>query len=82
MDGAVTGQFDNLPLHSMKMTLGILNMETRDKKHAWRSIGYLTQFQKANTLAEDILRSSEHMDMANYLKDELLDVVAKLNLVE
>ena len=69
MDGAVTGQFDNLPIEALKMTLGIFNQITRDKAMAWRNIGYVTRFIHERTKAEDILLASEHMDSEFYVKN-------------
>ena len=77
MDGAVTGQFDTLPIHSLKMTLGIFNQVARDKAHTWRSAGYLTSHLKEKTQAEDLILSAEHMDAQNYLKQETINLFAE-----
>ena len=41
IDGAVTGQFDKLPVEALKMTLGILKNKARQKEYAWRMLGML-----------------------------------------
>ena len=69
MDGAVTGQFDNLPVEALKFTLGIFNAKTRDKVHAWRDLGYVTKFIKEETRGQDIIRDSGHIDAQTYLSD-------------
>jgi len=68
MDGAVTGQFANLPLEQMKLTLGILNCKTRDKGFAWRILGYVKNFLPEATKATDLLKHSGIRDADNYLQ--------------
>ena len=70
MDGAVTGQYDHLPIESLKFTLGIFNAEHRDRAHAWRSLGYVTKFLREETQAKNIVRESQHMDASIYLSDD------------
>jgi hypothetical protein len=38
-DAAVTGQFDHLPVDAMKVGLGIMTKEARDRGEAWRPVG-------------------------------------------
>jgi len=40
-DGAVTGQFDKLQVEAMKVGLGIMTKEARDRGEAWRPVGTL-----------------------------------------
>ena len=63
MDGAVTGQFDTLPIHALKLTLGIYNQLARDKEFTWRPTGYLTQHLKEKTQAEDLILNAEHRNI-------------------
>ncbi len=56
MDGAVTGQFDNLPIESLKFTLGIYNATARARKYAWRELGYVTNFLEEDTQGRDEIR--------------------------
>lgn len=67
MDGAVTGQYDHLPIEILKFTLGIFKSGTRNKLHAWRNLGYVAKFLKEETIARDIVRESQHMDSDFYL---------------
>ena len=73
MDGAVTGQFQNLPLEQVKLTLGIFKGKVRDRGHAWRVLGYVKNFLPADTYAEDMLVESGHKDFQNYLSVDTLD---------
>lgn len=70
MDGAVTGQFDNLPIEALKFTLGIYNSKARNRKCTWRELGYVTKFLAEDTQGKDEIRASEHMDALGYLKEE------------
>lgn len=73
MDGAVTGQFDNLPIEILKFTLGIFDNDTRNKPYAWRNLGFVRKFNKANTKAEDMIAESDHMDATYYVKKPEVD---------
>ena len=44
IDGAITGQFDKLPVEALKMTLGILKNKARQKEYAWRMLGKYAVF--------------------------------------
>ena len=46
IDGAVTGQFLNLPVTQLKMTLGILNKEACDKEIFWRVLGTVPKVEE------------------------------------
>ena len=46
IDGAVTGQFDKLQVTALKMSIGLLNRCARDKEHAWRNLGFVTNYTK------------------------------------
>ncbi len=69
MDGAITGQYDHLPIEIMKFTIGIFNAKARDKVYAWRNLGYVTKFLGEETEAQDIVRDSGHMDGGFYVSD-------------
>jgi hypothetical protein len=53
-DAAVTGQFDHLPVDAMKVGLGIMTREARDRGEAWRPVGTLERI---------------FMDLGNYRSD-------------
>jgi hypothetical protein len=69
MDGAVTGQFANLPIEQLKISLGIWRSRTRDMDQAWRCIGYVKNFLPEKTRAKDLMRQSKHMDNMGYFSD-------------
>ena len=62
LDAAVSGQYDNLPIEALQFSLAIFTMEARNKRHCWRTIGYVTKFLREKTAAEEILLESEHID--------------------
>jgi len=68
MDGAVTGQYDHLPIEALKFTLGIFNANCREKVYAWRNLGYITKFLVQEHRGRDIVR--EHLDAEAYLTEE------------
>ena len=61
IDGAVTGQFDNLQVTALKMSLGILNRKARDKEHAWRCLGLVPNYTKEDAKGKSIFRQSGHV---------------------
>ena len=62
LDGAVTGQFDNLPIEALKFTFGIFTRKARDRAWMWRTFGYVPQVSKARTQGEKMFMESGHMD--------------------
>lgn len=62
IDGACTGQFNNLPVTALKVALGIHTRKYRDKEHAWRTLGYVSQVSKANSRGKAIFAESGHME--------------------
>jgi hypothetical protein len=69
MDGATTGSDGALPIEALQFTLGIFKSKTREKVHAWRSIGYIKNYLKEDTQAQDILKESTHLDAGDYVND-------------
>ena len=61
IDGAVTGQFDNLQVTALKMTIGILNRRARDREYAWRNLGFVPTFTKEDTLAKQMFVATGHV---------------------
>jgi hypothetical protein len=43
------------------MTLGILNRKARDKEHAWRTLGYVTNYAKEDSRGQKIFVDSGHV---------------------
>ena len=62
IDGAVTGQFENLQIEALQMTLGIFNRKCRDKEYAWRTLGYVPSFKKESSRGKKILVQSKHVE--------------------
>jgi len=55
MDGAITGQFDHLPVEALKFTLAIFNGTARDCKYTWKELGYICDFLTVDTEKKDWL---------------------------
>lgn len=62
IDGACTGQFQNLPITALKMALGIHTRKYRQNEWAWRTLGYVAQVSKPNSRGKGIFTESGHMD--------------------
>ena len=70
MDGAVTGQFDNLPIEALKISLGIFNRKARNRACCWREVGYMTKYVEANSKAEALLLDADHIDAKMYVNNK------------
>jgi hypothetical protein len=44
IDGAATGQFADLPITPLRITLGIFNRKAREKGYSWRMVGYVPAY--------------------------------------
>ena len=62
LDGAVTGQFDNLPVEALQFSFGIFNRKARDKDYMWRILGYIPQVSAGLTQGMQMFLNSGHMD--------------------
>ncbi len=62
IDGAVTGQFSDLPVTPVKIALGIHKRETRDKSYAWREIGFVPVVRKDPSRGKKIFEQTGHLD--------------------
>ena len=62
MDGATTGQFSNLPVTALKISLGIHSREARDKDSAWREIAWIPQVRKAKARGKKLFKDSGHLE--------------------
>ena len=62
IDGAVTGQFENLEITSLKISLTMFTREYRMKDHAWRTLGYVVNYSKADSRGKKIFADSNHID--------------------
>jgi hypothetical protein len=61
IDGAVTGQFDKLQVTALKMSIGLLNRRARDREHAWRNLGFVTNYTKEDTQGRKMFIESGHV---------------------
>ena len=62
IDGAVTGQFTDLPVTAVKMALGIHSREARDRQYAWRELGFIPVVRKDPARGKKIFQESGHLD--------------------
>ena len=72
IDAATTGQFVELPVTALKITLGIFNRKARDKNHLWRVLGYVPQVSPRVSRGKRIIADSNHAESRLELED-LLD---------
>ena len=61
IDGAVTGQFDNLQITALKMTLSFFTREYRMKDDAWATVGYVVNYSHAKATGGERSLSSHSM---------------------
>ena len=64
MDGANTGQFADLPVTQVKMSLGIFTRKARQKYHMWKILGYVPQISRPKSRGKRMLAASYHLDSA------------------
>ena len=62
IDGAVTGQFSDLPITALKLALGIHTRECRDKEFAWRELGWVPQVRQQKARGKKLFQESGHLD--------------------
>ena len=62
IDGAVTGQFSDLPVTALKMALGIHNRVARDNEWAWREVAWIPQVRKHQARGKKLFTESKHME--------------------
>ena len=70
IDGAVTGQFSDLPITALKISLSIHNREARDHEWAWREIAWIPQVRKQKARGKKLVKESKHLESFDL---ELLD---------
>ena len=62
IDGAVTGQFSDLPITALKLALGIHNREARDREYTWRELGWVPQVRKQRARGKKLFQESNHLE--------------------
>ena len=60
IDGAVTGQFDNLSVTALKMSLSCFTLEYRKKDHAWETIGFVVNYSAGKSKGKQMFANTEH----------------------
>ena len=59
IDGATIDKMGKLQVEPISFTLGILNRETRKRAEAWRTLGYIEDFDNVLTTNEDELKTKK-----------------------
>ena len=62
IDAAATGQFADLPVTILKMTLTCFTREARLKDYCWVPLGYVPHVKISDAKASKIIAQSEHME--------------------
>ena len=70
IDGAVTGQFSDLPITALKMALGIHSQDCRFHPWAWRTLAWIPQVRKQKARGKKLFQESKHLDAEDM---ELMD---------
>lgn len=67
IDGATTGQFSDLPVTALKLSLGIHNRKARDKERAWLELGWLPEVRKQTARGNKLFKESGHLESLDVL---------------
>ena len=62
IDGAVTGQFSDLPVTAVKFSLTIFTRTARMKDHMWAILGYIPEVKVAEGRGKNIFKESQHLE--------------------
>ena len=62
IDGAVTGQFSDLPVTAVKFSLTCFTQKARLKPHMWATLGYLPEIKVAESRGKKIFVESSHLE--------------------
>lgn len=62
IDGAVTGQFNNLPITPVRMSLGIFTRKARNRDFMWGTLGYIPHITAEKSRGRRLLVNSGHVD--------------------
>ncbi len=69
IDGAVTGQFTDLPVTALKMSLGLHNWQARDRPEAWRELGHVP------VVHQDPGRGKKTFSETGHLESQEVDIL-------
>ena len=62
IDGAVTGQFSDLPVTAVKFSLTCFTQKARLKPHMWATLGYLPEIKVAESRGKKLFVESSHLE--------------------
>ena len=62
IDGASTGQFVNLPITAVKISLGIFTRKARDRDDMWDTLGMVPSHAKYESRAKRLIQTSGHLE--------------------
>ena len=62
----MTGQFVDLPITSIKISLRIFTQKACEKEHMWKTLGYLPSYSVGEAHGRRILIDSQHMESIIY----------------
>ena len=62
IDGANTGQFVDLPITAVKISLGIFSRKARNKFHFWETLGYIPAYTGNTSKGKRNLRNANHLE--------------------
>ena len=62
IDGAVTGQFSDLPVTAVKFSLTCFTRKARLEPHTWATLGHLSEVCVAESQGKKPFKSSEHLE--------------------
>ena len=65
VDGAATGQFANLPVTLVKMSLTCFTREARLRPECWAELGALPTVTESDSRQRKLLKESDHMEGSN-----------------
>jgi hypothetical protein len=78
IDGAACSSFANISVEALKMSLGVITSQARDKEFAWKTLVYVPNYLEADTQGDKIFLESGHSAAAMDRKRQ----VAKAKKVE
>ena len=73
IDVVTPGQFADLPITAVKLTLGIFSRKAREKNYCWRNLGYIPAVLKHKSRGRHIMLESLHVDGIMAHQDALED---------
>lgn len=73
IDSAVTGQFTDLPVTAVRISLGIFNRRARDQDRFWGTLGMIPENRKEKSRGRRLMIQSGHADGAMLHQDMLED---------